>query len=110
MSRSKKVPFREWETTKENGIEKRYIRIGSTKLARMTELSSSAFKIFVCMCMESAGKESFEFPRSKYKDYMSSRTFEKVKTELIKKGYIEEIEQNKNLRKPNVYRFVSSWK
>lgn len=110
MSRSKRTPFREWETAKENGIEKRYIRIGSTKLARMENLSSSAFKVFVCMCMESAGKQEFEFPRSKYKDYMSSATFEKAKQELIDKGYIAEIESNKNLRKANVYKFISDWK
>lgn len=110
MSRKKITPFKEWETTKENGIEKRYIRIGSTKLARMTELSPSAFKVFVCMCMESAGKETFEFPYSKYKDYMAKNTFKKVKAELIAAGYIEEVQNNQNLRKPNVYRFATGWK
>lgn len=110
MSRKKITPFKEWETTKENGVEKRFIRIGSTKLARMTELSPSAFKVLVCMCMESAGNQTFVFPNSKYKDYMSRNTFLKAKDELVKMGYIEEVENNKNLRRANVYKFTVDWK
>lgn len=110
MSRRKKTPFREWESTKENGIEKRYVRLASTKIAKMHNLSSSAFKIFMFMCMESAGKQTFEFPRSKYKDFMSSSTFDSAKKELIERGFIEEIEKNQNLRKANVYKFSSGWK
>lgn len=110
MSRSKRTPFREWETAKNNGIEKRYIRLGATKYYRMTDLSANAFKVFICMCMESAGQREFQFPYSKYKDFMSTHTFVRVKQELIDKGYIEEVQNNKNLRQANVYRFSSGWK
>ena len=79
-------------------------------MAKMINLSSSAFKVFVCMCMESAGKQTFTFPHSKYKDYMALNTFTKAKDELIAKGYIEEVQNNQNLRKANVYKFVSDWK
>lgn len=112
MGRKSKTPFNFWETTKENGIEERYIRLGNSQMLHPVykSLSSSAKEIYSYMKLESGGCVEFEFPVSKYKDLMSTKTFLKSKAELIEKGFIEEKQNNKNLRKPNIYRFSAEWK
>ena len=112
MSRHKITPFAPWESKAENGLEKRYFRMGATLMAseQMRSLSPSAFKIYCYMRIESAGKKQFKFPHSKYRSYMSKPTFKKAKEELIKKGFIDEIQNNKNLRKANIYAFSDRWK
>lgn len=44
MARNKVTPFEQWETTKADGIEKRYFRLGATLMAseKMRSLSPSA--------------------------------------------------------------------
>lgn len=111
-TRVKRVPFPPWLTRAKDGIEKRYCRIGATILASdaMRSLSPSAFKIYCYMLIESAGNREFEFPYRKYKDYMSRPTFTAARDELVKHGFIEIAQNNKNLRKANVYRFTDTWK
>lgn len=112
MGRHKITPFEQWETTNANGVEKRYFRMGATLMAseQMRSLSPSAFKIYCYMRIESAGNRSFKFPHSKYCSYMTQPTFGKAKEELIAKGFIDEIQNNKNLRKANIYAFSDRWK
>ena len=110
MSRAKKTPFRSWESTSAGGIEKRYIRLGATKAARMGNLSDAAYRIFICMMMEAGGKEDFVFPRSKYRTYSGNDKFLRARQELIDKGFLEVVQNNANLRRPNVYRFSDKWK
>lgn len=112
MARTKKVEFKPWETTKADGIEKRYIRLGNTLLcsAAARGLSSSAFKVLTYMKIESAGKKYFQFPCHKYIDFMTKPTFQKALTELEKVGFIDVLSRNKNLRIPNEYAFSSRWK
>lgn len=110
MPRAKRTPFREWETTKADGIEKRYIRLGASKAAAMIGLSDAAYRIFICMMMESGGKETFEFPYSKYQAYAGKHKFLNAKRELITAGFIDEVQNNANLRRPNVYKFSNRWK
>lgn len=110
---SKKItPFEPWETQKVNGVEKRYFRMGATLMASepMRSLSPSAFKVYCYMRIESAGNRSFKFPHTKYRFYMSKPTFQKAKQELIDKGFIDVIQNNKNIRKPNIYAFSERWK
>lgn len=112
MARNKVTPFEQWETTKADGIEKRYIRLGATLLAseKMRSLSPSAFKIYCYMRIESGGNRSFKFPHAKYCSYMSKPTFIKARQELVDKGFIEIIQNNGNLRKANIYAFSDRWK
>lgn len=110
--RSKKIPFANWESTKPDGIENRYIRLANTQMisVAMRSLSNSAYRIYVNMKLESKGNVQFEFPFSKYKSYMTRPTFEKGVNELVEKGFIDVVQRNANLRKPNVYRFSDKWK
>ena len=62
------------------------------------------------MRIESAGNKSFKFPHAKYRSYMTKPTFQKAKQELIDKGFIDVIQNNKNLRKANIYAFSDRWK
>ena len=77
---------------------------------QMRSLSPSAFKIYCYMRLESAGNRSFKFPHAKYRSYMSKPTFLKAKKELIDKGFIDVVQNNKNLRKANIYAFSDRWK
>lgn len=112
MAKFKKIPFKPWETKTTDGIEKRYYRMGATFMAAepVRLLSSSAFKIYSYMKIESGGKKQFTFSNIKYKSFMSKPTFYKAVKELETKGFIDIVQRNKNLRKANVYAFSDRWK
>lgn len=112
MARKNITPFEAWETKKADGVEMRYFRMGASLMASeaMRSLSGSAFKIYCYMKIESAGNRSFKFPHAKYRSYMSKPTFQKAKQELIDKGFIDVVQNNKNLRKANIYAFSDRWK
>ena len=110
--RNKITPFEPWETKHSDGIERRYFRLGASIMASepMRKLSSSAFKTYCYMRIESAGKKSFKFPHSKYKSFMSRPTFFRALKELEELGFIETVQHNRNLRKSNIYMFSDKWK
>lgn len=112
MPRTKKTPFKAWQTCKENGIEERYIRLGNSQLLHQAtkDLSDKAFKIYVYMLLESGGKMEFIFPQKKWSKLSSKDAFQRAKTELIQKGFISLKQNNANLRKPNIYAFSEKWK
>ena len=112
MPKKKITPFEPWESKNASGIEKRYFRLGVSLMSSevMRSLSPSAFKIYCYMRLESAGNKGFKFPHSKYCSYMTKPTFQKAKQELIDKGFIDIVQNNKNLRKANIYAFSERWK
>lgn len=112
MARQKKIPFPPWETRANDGIEKRYIRLGNTLLydPAFLHLSANAKQAYLYMLIESAGKREFTMPRSKQIAFTSKDSFLRAKDELEKAGFIETIQNNGNLRKPNVYGFSVRWK
>ncbi len=74
------------------------------------ELKPLTYKIYDYMCKECSGRRDFIFPYSAYKDIASKEGFQKARAELIEKGFIEIVQNNANLRKPNLYRFSEKWK
>ncbi len=112
MPRQKKTPFSPWQTSKTNGIEERYVRLGNSQLLHSSTmgLGDKAFKLYVYMLLESGGKREFTFPRSKYKKLAGNTVFQNAKEELLQKGFIILKQNNANLRKPNVYEFSEGWK
>lgn len=110
--RKKRVPLHPWETKKTDGIENRYIRLGDSLLMSSTvkKLSSSAFRVYVYMCLESAGQSHFTFPHNKYQKFMSKPTFFRALKELESAGFIDVVSHNKNLRTANDYAFSNRWK
>lgn len=111
MARTKKTPFAPWQSCKNDGIEQRYIRLGNSQLLHpsMINLSDKARTVYIYMLLESGGKREFTFPRSKYMQISSISAFKNAKAELIEKGFIKEKQNNKNLRKPNIYEFCEDW-
>ena len=112
MTRSKKTPFQPWQTCNNKGEEKRYIRLGNSLLLHKAvfDLSDKAFRVYVYMLIEAGGEKKFTYPRSKYKYISSIDGFQRAKKELIQKGFIKEIEKNKQRRKENLYEFSEDWK
>lgn len=112
MPKTKKTPFSPWETTKPNGIEERYIRMGNSQMLHpaIQNLGHAAFRVYTHMKLESAGRPEFKFPHAKWKKFISPGGFQSAKAELCGAGLIEVVESNANLRKPNVYRFSEAWK
>jgi len=112
MPRNKITPFAPWETRKNNGKEERYIRMGNSQMLHpaIMNLSHSAFRVYTYMKLESAGKISFTFPKSKWKEFISPAGFQSAKNELCQAGLIEVEQKNAFLRKANVYRFSVDWK
>ena len=112
MARSKKTPFPAWQTCKPTGIEERYIRLGNSQMLHPATmgLSDKAARIYNYMLLEAGGNREFTFPRSKYIRISSISAFKNAKDELISKGFIKEKQNNKNLRKPNIYEFSDAWK
>ena len=112
MSRRKKIPWPPWKSAAKDGFEKQFVQLGRSQLLHesMTDLSGNAFRVYVYMLLESGGKKEFIFPHSKYKAIMSKPTFQKAKAELIEKGFIVEIQNNRNIRKPNQYAFSTLWR
>lgn len=112
MAKVKKTPFPPWQTKKPDGIENRYIRLGNSLLCDnvFKSLGDKSKVIYIYMLLESSGKKEFTFPYSKFKNICSKPSFQDVKDELIKKGFISEKQNNKNLRKANIYEFSDIWK
>ena len=112
MARRKPVPFPPWTTTTENGIEKKYIRVGITLLQSESflKLSDKAKTLYLYMLFESGGHMEFKFPWAKAKQICSKESFQRAKAELIEEGFIVEKQNNANRRKANVYAFSTGWK
>lgn len=112
MPRKKKTPFAPWETLASDGIEKRYTRFGNTLLysPAFLRLSANAKQAYLYMKIESAGKKEFTMPRQKQNMFTNKNSFLRAKEELEQAGFIETIQNNANLRKPNVYGFSERWK
>lgn len=112
MARTKKTPFPPWQTRSNDGIEKRYIRLGNTLLysSAFLQLSAKAKEAYIYMLIESAGQREFTLPHSKYTQFSKKDSFLRAREELEMAGFIDTIQNNGNLRKPNVYRFSDRWK
>lgn len=108
----RKTKFKIWESAKANCDDGRFMRMSNSLMLHPTtmSLSGSAYKVLGYMILESAGKRVFEFPRKKWRNFMSNSTFQSAKNELIKKGYIELLESGRITKTPNLYRFSSGWK
>jgi len=110
--RTKKTPFNYWQTTIDNGYEKRYIRMGNSLMLHpsILGLNPLAYKIYTYMLLECGGKAEFEFPYAKFRKIASKDGFQKAVKELVEVGFIDVVQRNANLRKPNLYRFSVRWK
>ena len=101
-----------WLTALVNRAKERFVMKGYSfyEHPAVKGLSPSAYKIYDYMCKECGGTVEFIFPASKYEQITTKPTFQSAKKELIAKGFIIEVQNNSNLRKPNIFRFSDEWK
>ena len=76
-----------------------------------TKLNPSARITYLCMAIEAKGRSAFTFTHGICGKYgLSNSGFDKSLKELQSSGFIRCIQNNANLRKPNLYEFSYSWK
>lgn len=111
MSRRRAKPFPPWQSPARGGVEKSFIRLGHALMRNeeVRKLSPNAFRLYVFMLDEAKGEREFIFPRTCYRDLMSTPTFSKARDELIKAGFIRMVASNANLRKPSKFEFCLKW-
>jgi len=104
--------IRPWLSARPDCKEGRFIQVGNSLYLSKTfqSLSSGAQQLYERMTMESGGRQTFLFPLSAAHKYgIAESSFRRYVKELIEAGFIER-RSNKNLRKPNDYCFLLSWK
>ncbi len=67
--------------------------------------------MYLCMGLESGGRQGFQFPRSAILKYGFNKNYgTKYIDELRNKGFIELVSSGRTTRTPNEYRFLLNWK
>lgn len=124
MSKKQKTkPPESWEYKEPN---QKFARLYCTMLTdkRFLELKPRVRMLYVYMKLQYKGdanknapngdKAQFVFPQhlafNVYQLYTNQTQFRNDIKELINKGFIECVENKKNLRQPNVYKFSNKWK
>lgn len=103
-----------WLSANRDGSEGRFIQLGNSFLDAelVQKLSGNAFRLYLCMVMESNGKRDFTFTRSTAKNYgLAETSFENAKKELENEGFIRRIYSLENSRTARgTYTFSLEWK
>lgn len=78
----------------------------------MKRLGDKANRLFVYMKLEARGKREFAMPYTKIMKVMpiSRPTIKTTIEELERAGFIDILERNGNVRKPNLYAFSTRWR
>ncbi len=67
--------------------------------------------MYLCMAMESGGRQGFQFPLSAILKYGFNKNYgPKYIEELRANGFIELVSSGRTVRRPNEYRFSFEWK
>ena len=108
-------PIPPYLTNAKDGNEP-YIRITSSLYLSplFKKITYSAKCLFIDMCLYVGVNydESFTYPETlaKRRLNMSRQTFLNSRDLLVENGFIEVIECNRNLRKPNLYKLSMKWR
>jgi len=112
--KAEKTPFKPWMTTRPDGIENRYVRMGNTLMLSpaVRGLSGSAFMVYCYMRLDAGENQGFIFPRARYHGLlgMGPNTFLRAVEELETAGLLKVRDHNAHRQKPNVYVFTETWK
>lgn len=112
MGRKKYIPPN-WKHNPKNNSKKdlSFVQIYHDLLMNenFLKLNKSTQVLYFYMNDYSNGSREFEFPYSIYKKVVSKGTFHSSIKELTEKGFIEVIENGKNTRTPNKYKFTNNW-
>ena len=105
--------MRPWLSANVDCKDGRFIQVGNSFLLskRVQTLSTGARITYLCMAMESAGKQTFEFPKTAAEKYgIPVASFRRYVDELVAGGYIHRV-SGRASQQPNQYRFSTErWK
>ena len=110
--RNRKVPLKPWETAGNGVDETSYIRLGMSLLMHPAVLSLKplTLQVYIYMVSEAKGHTAFTFPKRVYSKICSMAGFQKARDELIKKGFIEIVVDNRHTGKDTKYKFCDRWR
>jgi response regulator of citrate/malate metabolism len=101
-----------WLSARQDNVEKRFIQVGDTLFFdwHFRELCMGARWLYLCMAMEAAGEEDFQFTESTGRKYgFSHSSLRRYIEELVEADMITRYSK-KEYRLPNNYEFNSDWK
>jgi len=123
MTKRKTQPPEKWESIGKNN---RFVRLFIEQLESPAakKLNGRQRALYLYMKIEYRGNETknnpngkkeqfcfnWQLAHSKYELYTNQKTFYNDIKVLIEYGFIECVENNKNLRQKNVYAFSDKWK
>lgn len=105
-----------WMSARADCKEGRFLQVGNSLLcgqnSAFKDLTTGAQMLYICMAMESGGKNTVAFSRSTAKNYgIDKNSLQRRIKDLIEHGFIEiDVEGSYSQFKPTVYRFVCGWK
>ena len=102
-----------WVSAKADCKEPKFLQIGVSLLESKAfqELSPATRLLYLAMCEDAAGRQSFEFPRSRFAHYGISNTAARAGIKkLIEAGFIVCEFSGKINREANRFRFSFAWK
>ena len=103
-----------WLTANLDGKDGRFIQVGnSLVLSKVFQsLSANARYLYLCLAMESGGKQTVRFSHGTAKKYgIPSTTFDRAIKELRTRSFITLIEDEERSQfKTNEFRFAADWK
>jgi hypothetical protein len=110
--RSKQTHFPLWASDMPGGEEKRFIQIGVSLLEHESflNLTPGAKVLYFYMKWKADPKPEFELPHKDYSIFTDNRAFSRACKELVEAGFIEVLQHNQCVRKPNRYKFSAAWK
>lgn len=103
-----------WLSARLDGKEGRFVQIGNSLLLdkRFQALSAGARQLYICIALESGGKQEVEFPHGAARKYgFASTSFDRYVKELQNHGFLEKVGAGNFWQyAPSVFRFSVSWK
>lgn len=103
-----------WLSARPDGKEHQFIQVGQTLLlnSQFQALTTSAQMLYVCMAMESRGKQYVRFSRNTAHKYgINKNTFSRRVKELREAHFVEiDYVGTYYQFQPTQYRFVTNWK
>ena len=105
---AEKCTIRPWLSAKQDSKEGRFLQIGNSLLLsdQFHELSNGAKVLYICMAMESGGRQEFQFSQAAAGKYgFAPTSFDRSKKELIQAGCIILKSSGRLTREKNEYAF-----
>ena len=102
-----------WVSAKADCREPKFLQVGISlfESKAFQKLTPSQRYLYLCMCQDASGHQTFEFPRARFERYGIKNTAARDGiAALIEAGFITREYSGKIAREANQYRFSFAWK